>query len=145
MKIALGSDHGGLQLKNKIIEHLKELGHEPIDCGTYTEDSCDYPEFGKKAALMVANKEADRGILVCTTGLGIMMTANKIKGIRCAVGYCPEVATLTRQHNDANMISFGQKFMDHDMVIKCVDNFLTTEFEGGRHERRVQGIIDCEK
>ncbi len=144
MKLSFGCDHGGLELKNKIIEHVKGLGHEVIDCGTYTNDSCDYPEFGLKAATMVANKEVDLGILVCTTGEGIMMSANKVKGVRCAMGYCPEVAKLCREHNNANMIAFGQKFMDHDMVIKAVDNFLTTPFEGGRHERRVNIIVDYE-
>ena len=145
MKISLGCDHGGLELKNKIKDHLLSLGHEVLDCGTYSSESCDYPLFAIKAAEAVVNKEANLGILVCTSGEGIMMAANKVKGIRCAVGYCEEVAHFARLHNDANMISFGQKYMDHDMVLRAVDEFITTNFEGGRHLRRVNLIKDLEK
>lgn len=145
MKLSVGCDHGGLELKNKIVEHLHQLGHDVVDCGTYTNESCDYPEFGHKAATLVATKQVDFGIVVCTTGEGIMITANKVKGVRCAMGYCEEVAELTRLHNDSNMIAFGQKFMDHDMVLRAVDKFITTPFEGGRHCRRVDLIKSFEE
>ena len=144
MKISIGSDHGGLEYKNAIGEHLKELGYEVIDVGTYSSDSCDYPVFGIKAATLVANHEVDKGIVVCTTGQGIMMSANKVKGVRCAMGYCDEVVTLTRQHNDANMLAFGQKFMNLEDVLRRVDLFLQTDFEGGRHERGFNIIKDYE-
>lgn len=140
MKIAIGSDHGGFNYKKEIIKHLLEKGYEVIDCGTHNEESCDYPLFGFKTAEKVSLKEADFGIVVCTTGEGIMISANKVKGIRCAMGYCDEVTVLCRQHNDANMIAFGQKFMALEDVLRRVDLFLNTPFEGGRHARRVDLI-----
>lgn len=140
MKIAIGSDHGGFNYKKEIIKHLLEKGYEIIDCGTHNEESCDYPLFGFQAAQKVSLKEADFGIVVCTTGEGIMISANKVKGIRCALGYCDEVTVLCRQHNDANMIAFGQKYMALEDVLRRVDLFLNTSFEGGRHARRVDLI-----
>ncbi len=140
MKIAIGSDHGGFNYKKEIIKHLLEKGYEIIDCGTHNEESCDYPLFGFQAAQKVSLKEADFGIVVCTTGEGIMISANKVKGIRCALGYCDEVTVLCRQHNDANMIAFGQKYMALEDVLRRVDLFLSTSFEGGRHARRVDLI-----
>lgn len=145
MKIAVGSDHGGLEYKNAISEHLKELGHEVIDVGTYSLDSCHYPLYGAEVARKVASKECQFGVVVCTSGEGISMAANKIKGVRCGIAYNDEVARLMRQHNDANVISFGQKFMALEDVIRRVDIFLNTEFEGGRHLTRVQMINDLEK
>lgn len=145
MKIAVGSDHGGLEYKNAIAEHLKELGHEVIDVGTYSLDSCHYPLYGAEVARKVASKECQFGVVVCTSGEGISMAANKIKGVRCGIAYNDEVARLMRQHNDANVISFGQKFMALEDVLRRVDIFLNTEFEGGRHLTRVEMINDLEK
>ena len=145
MKIAVGSDHGGLEYKNAIAEHLKELGHEVIDVGTYSLDSCHYPLYGAEVAKKVASKECQFGVVVCTSGEGISMAANKIKGVRCGIAYNDDVARLMRQHNDANVISFGQKFMALEDVLRRVDIFLNTEFEGGRHLTRVEMINDLEK
>ncbi|MBE6134018.1 MAG: ribose 5-phosphate isomerase B [Erysipelotrichaceae bacterium] len=140
MVIAIGCDHGGFLRKEEVKEHLISLGHEVIDCGTNSLDSCDYPIFGRAVAENVASGKAQFGVLVCTSGEGIMMTANKVKGVRCGIGYNDEVASLMRQHNNANVISFGAKFMNKEEVLHRVDIFLNTEFEGGRHERRVKLI-----
>ena len=145
MKISLGCDHGGLEYKTAIKEHLEKLGHEVMDVGTFNRDSCHYPEFAKKAALLVSEGTCDFGVLVCTSGEGVCITANKVKGIRCGIGYNDEVSKLMRQHNDANMIAFGQKFMNLEDVIRRVDTFLNTEFEGGRHLTRVNLIKEIEK
>lgn len=144
-KVVVGSDHGGLEYKNAIKEHLQKEGYEVIDVGTYTKDSCHYPLFGIEAAKKVASKECDFGVVVCTSGEGISIAANKVKGIRCGIAYNDEVARLMRQHNNANMISFGQAFMNLDDVLKRVDIFLNTEFEGGRHQTRVEMIENAEK
>ena len=143
LKISIGSDHGGLEYKEAIKNHLKGK-YEVIDVGTYSSDSCHYPEFGIKAAELVSSKECEFGIVICTSGEGIMMAANKVKGVRCGIGYNDDVARLMRQHNDANMIAFGQKFMALEDVFRRIDIFLSTEFEGGRHATRVQMIIDQE-
>lgn len=140
MKIAVGSDHGGLEYKNAIKEHLEQQGHEVIDVGTYSKDSCHYPVFGEAVARKVASKECDYGVVVCTSGEGIAISANKVRGVRCGIAYNDEVAALMRQHNDANVIAFGQKFMNLDDVLRRVDIFLSTEFEGGRHQTRVDLI-----
>ena len=145
MKIALGSDHAGFNQKNKIKEHLINKGYEVIDVGTNSLDSCDYPIFGIAAAKEVTSGNAEYGILVCSSGEGIMMSANKVKGIRCGIGYNDDVARLTREHNNANMIAFGATFMNDEDVIRRVDIFLNTEFAGGRHARRVGEIVDAEK
>ena len=143
--IAIGNDHGGLEYKNRIVKFLEKEGYKVINVGTDTTDSCDYPVFGRKVAELVRDGKADLGVVVCTTGEGISMAANKVKGIRCGVAYNPEVAKLMRLHNNANVISFGQKFMDYDMVEESLKNFLETPFEGGRHERRVNLISNIEK
>lgn len=140
MVIAIGCDHGGYLRKEEVKEHLLSLGYEVIDCGTNSLDSCDYPIFGRAVAENVASGKANFGVLVCTSGEGIMMTANKVKGVRCGIGYNDEVTSLMRQHNNANIISFGAKFMNKEEVLHRVDIFLNTEFEGGRHERRVNLI-----
>lgn len=145
MKIAVGSDHGGLEYKDAIKEHLEKQGHEVIDVGTYSKDSCHYPLFGGYVAKKVASHECDYGVVVCTSGEGIMMSANKVKGVRCGIGYNDDVSRLMRQHNDANVIAFGQKFMELEDVLRRVDIFLSTEFEGGRHQTRVDMISDLEK
>lgn len=145
MKIAIGSDHGGVDQKGKIIAHLKSKGYEVVDVGTNSHDSCHYPLFGAEVGRKVASKECDFGIVVCTSGEGIAIAANKIKGVRCGIGYNDEVSRLMRQHNNANVISFGAKFMADEDVIRRVDIFLSTEFEGGRHQTRVDMISDLEK
>ena len=144
LKISLGSDHGGFEYKEAIKKHL-EGKYEVIDVGTFSEESCNYPEFGIKAAKLVSSGECAYGIVVCTSGEGIMMSANKVKGIRCGVGYNDDVSMFMRLHNNANMIAFGQKFMELEDVLRRVDIFLSTEFEGGRHATRVQMIMDEEK
>ena len=145
MRIAVGSDHGGLEYKNAIAEHLKQQGYEVVDVGTYTKDSCHYPLYGAEVARKVASGECHYGVVVCTSGEGISMAANKIKGVRCGLSYNDDVARLMRQHNDANVIAFGQAFMKLDDVLRQVDIFLKTEFEGGRHQTRVDLIKDLEK
>lgn len=140
MKISIGSDHAGYAYKEEIKKYLSKKGYEVIDCGTNSLESCDYPEFGKEAARKVANKEADFGIVVCSSGEGISIAANKVKGIRCGLAYNDDVARLIRQHNNANMIGFGASFMKLEDVLRRIDIFLATPFEGGRHERRVNKI-----
>lgn len=144
MNIAVASDHGGFALKEHIKAHLKNQGHTTLDFGTYSSDSCDYPDFGKLAAQAVASGECERGIVVCTTGIGISITANKVKGIRCAL--CRDVlsARLTRQHNDANMLALAGGFTGTFEAEQIVDTFLCAQFEGGRHQRRVAQIMSIE-
>lgn len=140
MKISIGSDHAGYLYKEEIKKYLQSKSIEVVDCGTYSLESCDYPLFGRKAAQLVADKECDFGILVCSSGEGIMISANKIKGVRCGLAYNDDVARLIRQHNNANMISFGANFMELKDVLRRVDIFLNSSFEGGRHLRRVNEI-----
>jgi len=137
MKIAIGSDHGGYALKCELAEYLKSLGHEVVDFGCHSTESCDYPEFGEAAARAVASGECERGIVICTTGIGISIAANKVAGIRCA--HCADTveAELTRRHNDANMLAIGAGFTGPLLAKRMVEVFLTTDFEGGRHARRV--------
>ena len=144
MKIALASDHGGYELKEYIKTVLDRLGHEYQDFGCYALESCDYPDFGEPAARAVAEGKFDRGILVCYTGIGISIVANKIHGIRCA--HCTDSlqAELTRRHNNANMIALGGGFTGKAMAERIVEVFLSTDFEGGRHERRVNKIMAVE-
>lgn len=143
--IALGSDHGGLALKRHIIAYLEE-NHIPYkDFGCDSADSCDYPDFGGAAARAVASGECDRGIVVCTTGIGISIAANKVKGVRCALCGDPLSAELTRRHNNANMLAMGAGVIGPMMAERIVDTFLATEFEGGRHERRVNLLMEIEK
>ena len=140
MKIALGSDHGGYALKCDIIQLLEKLGHEYEDFGCYSTESCDYPDFGEAAARAVASGEYDRGIVICTTGIGISIAANKVQGIRCA--HCADSleAEMTRRHNDANMLAIGAGFTGKNLAERMVEVFLSTDFEGGRHERRVNKL-----
>lgn len=137
MKIAVASDHGGFALKESIKSYLNEEGHEIVDLGTYSEESVDYPQYGKHCAELVVSGEADRGIVVCGTGIGISIAANKVKGARCGLCTSVEMATLTRQHNDANLLALGGRTTDLATAIEIVSAFLNTEFEGGRHQRRV--------
>ena len=140
MKISMACDHGGLQLKNDVKAYLIKLGHTVVDFGTDSLDSCDYPDFAKPAACAVASGECERGIVVCTTGIGVSMVANKVKGVRCALCLNPDMAKMTRLHNNANVIALGQKYVDLETAKQIVDNFLNTEFEGGRHAQRVDKI-----
>ena len=140
MKIVVGSDHAGYAYKQEIKKFLKEKGVLVIDVGTNSIESCDYPIFGREAAQKVANGDADYGILVCSSGEGIAIAANKIKGVRAGIAYNDDVARLMRQHNNANMIAFGATFMKLPDVLNRIEIFLKTPFEGGRHERRVKEI-----
>ncbi|MFA5235556.1 MAG: ribose 5-phosphate isomerase B [Bacilli bacterium] len=144
MKIVVASDHGGFDLKAAIIKHLKESGHQSIDGGTFDYGSCHYPSYAIPAGELVASGQADFGIVICNTGIGISIAANKVKGVRCAVAYDDRVVELTRRDNDANMIAFGAHFMKLDDVLRRVDLFLETPFDGGRHKTRVDIIKDYE-
>ena len=142
--IAIGSDHGGYALKQEIMAHLRELGLEYKDYGTYSEESCDYPVYGEAVGRAVAGGECDRGIIICGTGIGISIAANKVKGVRAALcGDCYS-AEMTRRHNDANILALGARVLGSGLALKIVDTFLHTEFDGGRHARRVELIRELE-
>ena len=140
MKISLACDHGGYLLKEDIKKHLLDLGHEVIDCGCNSLDSCDYPDFAHEAARLVSNGEVERGVVVCTSGEGVSIFANKHHGVRCGLLYNAEVAELTRRHNNVNMVAIGAKYTSKEDAIKYIDLFLETPFDGGRHEKRVNKI-----
>lgn len=141
--IALGSDHGGFDLKCEIVEHLKERGLEYKDYGCFDKSSCDYPDFAKQAAKAVAEGSCERGILVCTTGIGISIAANKVKGVRCALCTDPYMAKMTRLHNDANMLALGQGIVGKNLALEIVDTFLDTAFsEEEKHKRRIAKLED---
>jgi len=144
MKIVLASDHGGFELKEAIKKHLIKKGYDINDIGVNDTKSVDYPDYGKKAALMVAGKEADRGIIICGTGIGISIAANKVKGIRCALCTNEYMARMSRMHNNANMLALGGRVTGIGLAEDMVDVWLSTEFEGGRHEIRVNKIMDME-
>ena len=143
--IALGSDHGGFPLKQHVKEYLDSHGLDYVDYGCADTTSCDYPVYAKAAAEAVASGKCERGIVICTTGVGISIAANKVKGIRCALCTDPYVAEMTRRHNDANMMAIGAGFTGKNMAERMVEVFLTTEFEGGRHERRVNKMMALEQ
>ena len=145
MKIAMACDHGGLELKETIKKHLEQRGFEVADFGTYSKDSCDYPDYARPAAEAVASGECERGILVCTAGIGVSITANKVKGVRCALLSDPVSARLTRQHNDTNMMALGQGFVGPMLALQIVDTWLDTAFEGGRHQRRIDKMMAIEE
>lgn len=139
--IAIGSDHGGFDLKEMVIAHLKERGMEVKDVGCYDKSSCDYPVYGRAVAQAVAGGECERGIVICTTGIGISITANKVKGIRAALCTDPLMAKLTRLHNNSNVLALGAGIIGPNLAIEIVDNFLDTDFSGDeRHQRRIDGI-----
>ena len=144
IKIAIGSDHAGFDAKSERIEFLQEKDYEVWDCGTFSKDSCDYPEFGKKVAVAVAKGEAEYGVLVCSTGIGISISANKVKGIRCALCVNEFTAEMCRRHNNANVIAFGANVVSVVEMKAMLEKFLTTQFEGGRHERRVNKLMAIE-
>ena len=141
MRIAVACDHGGFVQKDAIVEHLKSLGHEVFDLGTNSEDSVDYPDFADRAARMVSRGEAERAVLICGTGIGIAMTADKVPGVRATPVQTVKFAELARQHNNANVIGLSGRFVSLEDNLKLVDTFLTTEFEGGRHAKRVEKIM----
>lgn len=136
MKIAIASDHGGFALKEVVKAHLEERGLEVMDLGTHSEASVDYPVYGKACGEAVVSGEADCGIVVCGTGIGISIAANKVKGVRCGLCTSVEMAQLTKQHNNANVLALGGRTTAPDLALQIVDAWLDTEFEGGRHERR---------
>ena len=140
MKIVIGNDHAGVEFKNKIMQALRSKGHEIINVGTDTLDSVDYPDIAKEVSKKIINKEANFGILICGTGIGISIAANKIKGIRAALCHNEYTARLSRLHNDANIIALGARVLGEDLGLACVETFINTEFEGGRHARRVGKI-----
>ena len=144
MKISLACDHGGLSLKQAVREHLEALGHQVEDFGTDSQESCDYPDFAAPAAQAVARGACDRGIVICTTGIGVCIAANKVRGIRCALLSDLMSARLTRQHNDTNMMALGAGVVGEKLALELVDVWLPTEFEGGRHARRVQKLMNLE-
>ena len=144
LTIAIGSDHGGFEYKQKLIYHLASLGYLVNDLGTFTEESTHYPLFAAAVGRSVASGASDFGIVICTSGEGVAIAANKIKGIRCGIGYNDEVSKYMRLHNNANVIAFGQKYMSYADVERRVDIFLKTEFEGGRHQTRVDIINSLE-
>ena len=145
MKLAIASDHGGFQLKEQLKDYLLNQGFDVDDVGTYSLDSCHYPEFAIKCANKVKDGECQLGIIVCTSGEGVAITANKIKGIRCGIGYNVAVSRLMREHNNANIIAFGGKFTSLKQAIARTNAFLNAKFAGGRHAIRVQMISDLEK
>ena len=144
MRIGIGNDHSALELKAEIIEFLKEKGHEVVDFGTDSSESCDYPKYGEAVGRAVAAKEVDCGILICGTGLGISLAANKVKGVRAAVCSEPFTAKMSRAHNDCNVLAFGARVVGAELAKMIVDVWLNTEFEGGRHQRRVDMIMEIE-
>ena len=146
MKIAIGCDHGALALKNKMVAHLQAQGHEVKDFGTYTLESCDYPDFAAAAARAVASGECEKGIVLCTTGIGVSIAANKIKGIRCALLSDLMTAEMTRQHNDTNMMAMGAGVVGEMLALKIADIWLGTAFSGdARHQRRIDKVMALEK
>ena len=145
LKIAVGCDHGGFALKQYIMQGLKDMGVEYKDFGCFSEESCDYPVYGEAVARAVADGEADKGIVICGTGIGISITANKVPGIRAALcGDCYS-AEFTRRHNDANVLAMGARVTGSGLACKIVDTFLNTEFEGGRHAKRIALIAELEE
>ena len=143
MKIAIASDHAGFESKKIVLSWLEKHGYEFDDMGPYNEESVDYPDYAHKVAIAVAKKEYNSGILLCGTGIGVSIAANKIKGIRAALVSNPEFATLARQHNNANIICLPARFMDETTIEACLDNWFSASFERGRHERRVNKIEPC--
>ena len=144
MKIAIGNDHAAVEMKNEIKEYLESKGHEVINFGTDTSASCNYADYGKAVGKAVASGEVDGGVLICGTGVGISLAANKVKGVRAAVCSEPVSARLTKQHNNANIIAFGARIVGIELAKEIVDAYLDAEFEGGRHQTRVDMIMAIE-
>lgn len=144
MKIAVASDHAGFQLKERIAAALKADGHEVVDFGTESEESVDYPDFAEPAAREVAVGGADRGVLVCGSGVGVSIVANKVDGVRAVHAHDPEEAAMSRMHNDTNVLTLGERTTPPEHAIEIVNSFLSTDFEAGRHQRRVEKIAMVE-
>ena len=145
MRISIGCDHGALDLKNKVVLHLQSRGFEVADFGTYTSESCDYPDFASAAALAVARGNCEKGIVLCTTGIGVSITANKVPGIRCALLSDVVSARMTREHNDTNMMAMGAGVVGTMLACQIVDTWLGTEFSGdARHQRRIDKLMAYE-
>ncbi len=146
MKIAIGCDHGALALKDALVKRLQAQGHEVKDFGTYSLDSCDYPDYAAPAAQAVADGQCDKGIVLCTTGIGVSITANKIKGVRCALLSDVLSARMTREHNDTNVMAIGAGIVGQMLAFEIVDTWLGTEFSGdARHQRRIDKVMALEK
>ncbi len=145
MKVAFGCDHGGFPAKNEVIEFLTEKGYEVIDCGTFSDESCDYPDYAEKVCKLVTENECEKGVLICGTGIGMSIVANKIKGIRCAHVTDAFSAEMTRRHNDTNVIALGARITETPDIIKYIDIFLNTSFDGGRHATRVEKVNSFDK
>lgn len=145
MKIAIGCDHTAIDLKETIKKHLQDKGHEVEDVGTYSKESCDYPIYGFKVANKIKNGEAERGVLICGTGVGISLAANKVKGIRAVVCSEPYTAKMARMHNNAQIIAMGARVVSDGLATDIVDAFMNAEFEGGRHQRRVDILSRIEE
>ena len=145
MKISIGCDHGALDLKNKVVAHLQKNGHEVVDFGTHTLASCDYPDFCGAAAKAVASGECERGIVLCTTGIGASIAANKVDGVRCALLHDSWSAKMTRLHNDTNMMAIGAGVVGENLALEIVDVWVGTEFSGDeRHQRRINKVMALE-
>ena len=146
MKLAIGCDHGALTLKNALVNHLVSCGYEVEDFGTYSSDSCDYPDYAGAAARAVASGQCDKGIVLCTTGIGVSVAANKVKGIRCALLADVWSAKMTRLHNDTNMMALGAGIVGENLALEIVDTWIGTEFSGDeRHQRRIDKLMALEK
>jgi RpiB/LacA/LacB family sugar-phosphate isomerase len=145
MKIAIGADHAGFALKDQVRDALREAGHEVVDVGTNSAESTDYPDYAGAVARDVVSGAADRGILVCSTGVGMSIAANKVDGIRAAIAFNPDEVRLTRAHNDANIITIGARYTNSQVANEMVRVFLETPFDGGRHARRIGKIAELEK
>ena len=144
MKIGIGNDHSAVEMKFAIKKYLEEMGHEVVNYGTDSTESCDYPVYGEKVGRAVASGEVERGILICGTGLGISLAANKVKGVRAAVCSEPFTAKMSRAHNNCNILAFGARVVGAELAKMIVETWLDTEFEGGRHQRRVDMLMDIE-
>ena len=146
MKISIGCDHGALDLKNTVVKHLEAQGHQIVDFGTHTPDSCDYPDYAAQAAKAVAEGVCQRGIVLCTTGIGVSIAANKVKGIRCALLSDVMSARMTREHNDTNMMAIGAGVVGQMLALQIVDTWIGTDFSGSeRHQRRIDKVMALEQ
>lgn len=145
MKIGIANDHAAVDMKNEIVAYLESKGYEVVNYGTNTYESCNYPEFGEKIGRAVASGEVEKGIAICGSGLGISLAANKVKGVRACLCSEPYTAKMSREHNDANILAFGARVIGIEMAKMIVDTWLETEFLGGRHQTRVDMIMEIEK
>ena len=144
MNISIACDHGAFDLKERLKARLASQGHQVTDCGTHSTDSCDYPDFGAACSRLVAVGSWVRGVVLCTTGIGMSIAANKVRGVRCALCHEPLSAEMTRRHNDANVLAMGAGVTGGNLAERILDVFLTTDFEGGRHQRRVDKVMEIE-